>query len=60
MPEEKKLQRYSKSDFHLRRGMVDKSLFKSKFTNDPFELVRSRCHRSKVMEDAYEQTRSVE
>jgi SAM-dependent methyltransferase len=41
--------------FSFQEGSLDKSL-SDQSIQQPFELVRSEYHRSKVMEDAYEQT----
>lgn len=41
--------------FSFQEGSLDKSL-SDQSLQQPFELVRSEYHRSKVMEDAYEQT----
>jgi SAM-dependent methyltransferase len=41
--------------FSFQEGSLDKSL-SDQSVQQPFELVRSEYHRSKVMEDAYEQT----
>ena len=41
--------------FSFQEGSLDKS-FADESLQQPFELVRSEYHRSKVMEDAYEQT----
>ena len=41
--------------FSFQEGSLDKS-FADQSLQQPFELVRSEYHRSKVMEDAYEQT----
>ena len=41
--------------FSFQEGSLDKS-FSDQSLQQPFELVRSEYHRSKVMEDAYEQT----
>jgi SAM-dependent methyltransferase len=41
--------------FSFQEGSLDKSLSNQNI-QQPFELVRSEYHRSKVMEDAYEQT----